>query len=142
MPRLYDLLAPLTKVKLNRLQRVMREGSPKYHYDVPAIAASAYLDFDVETQFPRAQKYAPLDSCLIINNDVVDIAIDFNGQGGNNYYLIPAGVIRQINRDELPAIWQLRIYNLDAVNAITVNTIDIELWRSPEDADSVARRSL
>lgn len=126
---------------INRLRRVMLEGSPKYHYDVGAIAAGAYEEFAVEQEFPRARKYAPLDSCLVINNDVVDIALTFNGSGGD-LYIIPAGTIRRISREEVSAIWQVRITNLDAANATTQDLIDIEIWRAPEDADSVARASL
>ena len=137
-PSFYNLLKPSQKMGLNRLQRVMREGSPKYHYDVLAIAAGVYAEIDIERTFPRAKKYEPLDTALVINNDVVDIQLNFNG-GAGDVYIIPAGTVRRISRDEVSAIWQMRVTNLDAVNAVTVNTIDIELWRSPEDADSMAR---
>lgn len=139
-PLLYNMLNGNTKMRLNRLQRVMREGSPKYHYDLGAIAGAAYVEFDIQTQYPRARKYEPLDSCLIINNDAVDIGINFNGHGGD-LYIIPAGTIRRISREEIAAIWHIRITNLGG-DAVTVNMVDLEIWRSPEDADSIARGDL
>jgi len=141
MPKLYQLLNSMQKMKLNRLQRVMREGSPKYHYDLGAIAAAAYVEFDIERYFPRAHKYAPLDTMLVINNDAVNIGVTVNGSGGD-YFIIPAGTIRTVTRDECPAIWQIRITNLDAAAAVTVNMIDLEFSRSPEDVNSIARMEL
>jgi len=140
-PMLYNLLKGNQKMQMNRLRRVMVEGSPKYHYDLGAIAAGAYVEFDIQTQFPRARKYEPLDSCLIINNDAVDIGINFNGSGGD-LYLIPAGTIRRVSREEVGAILHVRITNLDGAAAVTVNMVDLEVWRAPEDADSIARRDL
>ena len=140
-PLFYNLLKGSQKMRLNRLRRVMVEGSPKYHYDLGVIAAGVYVEFDIQTQYPRSRKYEPLDSCLVINNDAVDIGINFNGHGGD-LYIIPAGTIRRISREEIAAIWHVRITNLDAVAAVTVNMIDLELWRAPEDADSIARKGL
>lgn len=141
-PKLYDLLKGTQKMQLNRLRRVMVEGSPKYHYDVPVIAADyAYVEFNTQTEYPRSRKYEPLDSCLVINNDAVMIGMRFNGSG-SDLYLIPAGTIRRISREEVGAIWHVRIINHDTANATTLHAIDIELWRAPEDADSIARRSL
>jgi len=138
-PLFYNLLKGNQKMRLNRQRRVMREGSPKYHYDVPVIAADyAYVEFDIATYFPRAKKYEPLDSCLIINNDAVAIGLNFNGSG-SDLYIVPAGTIRRISREEVAAIWQVRITNLDTANASVEHTIDIEFWRAPEDADSLAR---
>ena len=125
----------------------MREGSPKYHYDVPAInffvlgVDPGFIDMDIEGTFPRAKKYEPLDSCLVINNDVVDISLTFNGSGGDEF-LIPADTIRRISREEVGAIWQMRTTNLAAATNVTLGTIAIELWRAPEDIDSIARGDL
>lgn len=137
-PTFYQLLKPKQKVQLNRLQRVMREGSPKYHYDVPALAIGVDVAIDIERTFPRAKKYEPLDSALIINNGVSDISVTFNGPNGG-LYLCPAGTIRRISREEIGGIWQLLV---TAIAAILVDTVDIELWRAPEDADSLARMEL
>ena len=141
-PTFYQLLKSQQKMKINRLSRVMREGSPKYHYDLLAIAAGAIVEFDIETTYPQAMKYAPLDTILIINNDAVDIGLNINGMGSNLYFIVPAGVIRRISREELAAVHHIRVTNLDAVAAVTLNLIDFEIWRSPEDADSIARMGL
>lgn len=140
-PKIWQLLPQGQRTAIGRLQRVMREGSPKYHYDVLAVAAGVFVDLDMDTNFPFSRKYHPLDSCLIINNDVVNIGLNFNGANGD-LYIVPAGTIRQISREEVAAIWFCRITNLDVAAAVTVNTIDVEFWRAPEDADSIARRGL
>jgi len=136
------MLSGYQKMKIQRLKSVMRDGSPKYHYDLAVIAAGVFVDFDIAETYPRARKYEPLDTMVIINNDAVDIGININGMGSDLYFVIPAGVIRTIAREEVSAIWQVRITNLDAVSAVTVNMIDIEFSRSPEDADSIARMGL
>lgn len=137
----YRSLSGIQKMQINRLKRVMQDGSPKYHFDVSALAATATEGFDIATQFPRARKYEPLDTILIINNDVVDISVLVNGAGGD-LLIVPAGTIRRSTRDEVPAISRISVTNLDAGVAVTVNLIDIEIWRSPEDADSLARRDV
>lgn len=142
MVTLYDLLQPLQKQKLNRLSRVMKEGSPKYHYDVSALAASASEGITIEQQFPRAMKYAPIDNCRVINQDTVAIALTFNGNARDNYYIIPASSIRHITREEIGGIHTILITNLDGAVAVTQDLIDIEFWRAPEDADSVARSKI
>jgi len=141
-PTFYEMLSGIHKQQINRLKRVMREGSPKYHYDVGVMAAGVFVEYDIDTQFPRARKYAPLDTMLVINNDAVDIGVQINGTGSDLYFIVPAGVIRQISREEVAAVYQVRITNLDGAAATVVNLIDIEQWRSPEDADSIARREL
>ena len=140
-PKFWDMLNPQKRTKLNRLKTTMLEGSPKYHYNVPALAAGVFVDFDIQTQFPQARKYEPLDNCVIINNDAVDITVQFNGAGGFDA-VIPAGVIRTLSHEELGGIWYVRITNNDAVAATIVNMIDLEFYKQPEDADSVARRSI
>lgn len=137
---IWQELNNLQRIKLKRVQRVMREGSPKYHYDVAGgIAAGAYVDISIENTFPQAQKYAPLDSCLVINNDTVPISLTFNSR---TLIIIPAGVIRKLSQDEIPAFYGIRITNQDAANNTTANMIDIEFWRAPETADSAARRAV
>lgn len=140
-PLLYNMLKGSQKMQLNRLKRVLQEGSPRYHYNVGVLAAGVYVEIDIATHFPRAKKYEPLDTIVIINNDTVGIEVLINGLGGDAY-IIPAGTIRTITREQTPAIWKLRITNLDTTTAVTVNLIDIDIWRAPEDADSAARRNI
>jgi len=126
-------------MKLNRLRRTMVEGSPKYHYDLAAIAAGAVAFIDMPTAYPLSRKYQPLDTILIINNDAVGISLQFNGAAGD-LFIIPAGVIRTISREEVGAIWSITITNLDAVLAVVVDTIDFEIWKSAEEATDILRR--
>ena len=126
-------------MKLNRLQRTMVEGSPKYHYDLAAIAAGAVAYIDMATDYPLARKYQPLDTILIINNDAVDISLTFNSPASEPY-IVPAGVIRRITKEEVGAIWNITVTNLDAVNPVVVNMIDFEISKSPEEATDIMRR--
>ena len=134
---IFNILSPQKRTQINRLKRVMLEGSPHYHYDVGVIAATASIDISISDTFPKAQKYAPLDTCRIINNGAVGISLTFNSR---DVYVIPAGVIQTITRDEIPAIYTVRIININALLATVAGLIDIDFWKSPEDADSVARR--
>ena len=140
-PKFYDLLNKNKQLQLTRLKRVLQNGSPKYHYDVPAaIAAGAWVEFDINTQFPASRKYAPLDSAFISNNDVVPLTLTFNGAGGD-IFVIPANSTRQFNPSDIGGITSIRITNSGGVITV-VNTIDIEFYRSAETEDSSLRKSL
>jgi hypothetical protein len=135
------ILDYLMRSKNVRAKTKMKNGSPIYHYDVPVIVAGARVEFTIDRQFPAAKKYEPLDTMTIINNDSVNITLNINGVGGTEI-LVPNGTIRQVTREELPAIWQVRITNNDSVNATTLNMIDIEFQRAPETVDTIARGKL
>ena len=99
MSPLFREIIPLHKrIQLDRLKRVMRQGSPKFHFDVTALAAGVYAEIDIARTYPAAKKYEPLDTALVINNDVVNIGLNFNGLAGG-LYIIPAGAIRAISRE-------------------------------------------
>lgn len=136
MPMLYKTLPGYQKMALNRLKRTMQEGSPTYEYSVGALAATATVEFDTDTEFPRSQKYAPLDTLTIINNDVVNIRVTLSG---TRHWYVPAGVIVGIERE---AFRQVRIENLDAATPSTADAIRLAMRRAPEDADSMARRGV
>lgn len=137
-PLFKNIIPTHQRIALNRLKRVDTQGSPIYPFNVPQIAASSYLERDIQTQFPAARKYEPLDWTEIVNNDVVDIALYLNGVGGD-YYYVPAGTSRTISR---VAVWQYRITNLSAVTATVAAAIRMSFQRLALDADEVARRGL
>lgn len=126
------------EARKSRAERAMRFGSPTYVYNVGAVAASGYVEFDIENTFPAAQKYAPLDKLKITNNDTVDVTLTFNGTG-NSAVIVAAGTIRTFRDDP---IYQVRLTNLDAGTAVTANAIRIELQRQPMDADIAARMAV
>ena len=128
-------------MQLDRLRRIMKEGSQKFHYDVPVLAAGVAVGFDIHTQFPRAQKYEPLDVIQIINNDVVNISVQLNGAGGD-LLIVPSGTIRTATNDEIGAIQRILITNNDAAAAVTAGLIDIDIWRAPETLNSIARSEI
>ena len=133
MTMFYTVLQKADAIALRRKRRIALEGSPPYRYPVGAVAASAFVQFDVGTQFSDSRKYEPLDWVEIVNNDAVHIRVFING---NISVEVPAGVIRLV---EDQALWQIRVLNLDGVNAITANAITLTLQRSPLSADKVAR---
>lgn len=139
MPRLNDMIDSLTRTRLQRLKRVMREGSPRYPFTVSALAASSREEFDINTSYPQAKKYEPLDTMQVINEDTIDIGININGMGSGQYYVIPAGTIFPINPEDCGAIWQIRVTNLSTTAALTAGKIKFFVWRSPETIDSIAR---
>lgn len=117
-----------------RQERIKREGSEYFTWIVPVIAASGRTAIEVNHQFPRAKKYAPLDWMQIVNADTVDLQVTING---NTTLPVPAKTI--ITNDLLP-LWEIRINNLDAANATTLNKIIVTMQRQPLTADALARR--
>ena len=130
-----NLLNRSQRIKLNRIKRSMREGSPVYNYDLPALAALAAINNSIEVQFPAAKKYEPLNWVEIVNNDTVDIQITLNG---TETFFIAAGSIREIKR----SIWLYRVTNLDVANPTTLGKIKLQFQRLPESMDSLARAEL
>lgn len=123
---------PLAVKKLQ--QDKYPEGSPPYEWEPGALAASASITITPDTQFPNSRTYGPLDTILIINNDVVDIDCIINGK--ENYYC-PAGVITPISGDL--GIRQVTITNLDSGTAATAGAIVCRLRKAPKNIDDVAR---
>lgn len=100
-------------VYISRLERIKREGSPDYHYNLPVTAAAAVVSLHLPTQFPLSRKYQPLDSMEIVNNEAANpINVVVNGQ--DNFYC-PAGTIRTVHGQGI-ALWTLAITNLGAGN--------------------------
>lgn len=122
-------------IKLNRIKRAMREGSPTYPYAPPVMAAGASINQSIESQFPQAKKYEPLNWVEIVNTDTVDINIVLNG---TETYFVPAGTTREIKR----SIWLYRLTNLSAANPTTLGRIKLQFQRLPENMDSLARMEL
>jgi len=137
-PLFKNIIPVYQRIALNRLKRIDEVGSPVYPFNVPVIAAATYIEQDIASQFPAARKYQPLDWTEIINNDTVDLNLYLNGTGGD-YYHIPAGTTRIINRT---AVWQYRLTNCDAVTDTTLGKVKISFQRLSLDADEQARRML
>jgi len=96
---------------VSRLERIKREGSPDYHYNLPVTAPGAIVHIYLPTQFPLSRKYEPLDSMEIVNNSPANpINVTVNGGQGDAYYC-PAGTIRTVHGKGI-ALWTLDIENL------------------------------
>ncbi len=102
---------------VSRLERIKREGSPDYHYNLPALAAAAIGHIYLPTQFPLSRKYEPLDSMEIVNNSAANpLNVTVNGGQGDTYYC-PAGTIRSVHGKGI-ALWTLDIENLGLVISV------------------------
>lgn len=112
------------------------DGSPSYEWEPGALAASASIDMDPETQFPGARTYGPLDSIVCVNNDVVDIDMILNNK---ERYFVPAGVIQPVQGGI--GIRAVRITNLDAGTAATAGQIVCRLRKLPKDINDLAREA-
>ena len=112
---LFDI-ANITKRKgifTSRLERIKREGSPDYQYNLPVTAPAAVDQIHLPTQFSESRKYQPLDSMEIVNNEAAN-AINVVVNGQDNFYC-PAGTIRTVHGKGI-ALWQIHTTNLGAAN--------------------------
>ncbi len=111
MPNIFEM-ANIRRNKgviVSRLERIKREGSPDYHYNLPITAPAAIAHIYIPTQFPLSRKYEPLDSMEIVNNSVAEpINVVVNG---NDAYYCPAGTIRTVHGAGI-ALWTIAIENL------------------------------
>lgn len=122
-------------IYLTRLERITKEGSPYYTWYVPQTAFGGQSAIDIGQQFPQSRKYQPLDDMEITNNDVVDLTLILNGQGGE-YLNVPAGTVRPVIGKSL---WKIAVRNDDAATNSTLNAITIIIRRRPKTADMAAR---
>ncbi len=130
-------LGKLTRQKgtfISREEKIKREGSPYYTWEVPVTATMAQAVIDPSVTFPRSRKYAPLDWIEIANNDpACDLTVIING---GDSFPVPMGVIRTISGR---AIWHLAITNNGGVNT-TAAAIIVTLQKEPMTIDKWARR--
>lgn len=129
-------LRPRRGITIDRVERIKREGSPRYIWTVPVTATTATSVIYVPTQFPTSRKYQPLDSMEIVNNEATnDLTLAING---NVYGVIPAGTIRTVHGEGV-ALWHIAITNDGAANT-TLGKIVVTLQREPMTIDKWARR--
>jgi hypothetical protein len=114
-----------------------KQGSPVWTWNVGAIAASASVSIDPGKQFPASRAWAPLDSIVVTNNDVVDVLLTING---TETYYIPAGTIQPVSGDI--GLNHLTITNLNAGTAVTAGAIYANLQKAPKDINDLARRMM
>ena len=113
MPNIFEIanIQRRKGVIVSRLERIKREGSPWYLYQLPVTAAGVTVILNMEAQFPASRKYAPLDFMEIVNNEVAN-PLNVVLNGGDSFYC-PAGTIRPVHGRGI-ALWQLGITNLGA----------------------------
>ena len=116
-----------------RQERIKREGSPYYTWQVPVTATTATSVIYVPSQFSDSRKYEPLDWIEIANNDTMDLTLSINN---GDSFPVPAGVIRTINNI---ALWHVAVTN-DGGGNTTLNKITVTMQKQPLTIDKWARR--
>lgn len=118
-----------------RTERVKREGSPYYTWQVPVTATTATAVIGIREQFPDARKYEPLDWLEIVNNEAVNnLTLRING---TETFAVPAGTIRTISN---AAVWHIGVTNDGGVNT-TLGLIVVTLQKQPLTIDKWARKN-
>lgn len=111
---------------------VLRDGSPMFLHTFGAIAAAADEYVEMQAAFPASRGYEPLNNLVVTNTSGENVEIEINGQ---NYALIPAGVIWSVDNQ---AIWNFRLTNISATNVVA-GEIRANISRPPLGADELAR---
>ena len=121
----------------SRIERIKREGSPAYIWNVPVTAPAAVAAIGIRETYPQSRKYEPLDWIEIVNNEATNnLAIAINGNAVT--FLIPARTIRVIERQPL---WNISITN-NGAGATTLGNIVITMQRQPLTTDRLMRGDL
>jgi len=119
---------------ISRLERIKREGSPPYSYNMPATAAGANQIIDPNVTFPESRKYSPLDYIEIVNNEAANnLQLIINGK---DTYYIPAGAVRTIHGKGV-ALHHLKIVNEGAA-ATTLGLVRVTLQKEAYTIDKWA----
>ena len=117
-----------------RQERIKREGSPYYPWNVPVTAAGASSVIYVPDQFPDSRKYQPLDWIEIVNNEAaLNLYLTINNSEG---FSVPAKTIRTI--DNL-ALWHIAVRNDGGANT-TLGNIRVTMQKQALTIDQWARR--
>jgi len=129
-------LGDLAGIRARRQARVNKSGSPFFRY-VPGIIAIGANDYIwINTQFPEAAKYAPLDWYEIVNNSAVNLTITINGVQS---HLVPASTSR---KDDNTAIHSFNIHNDSAAAATAAGEVVVTFQRQPITEDRAIRGNL
>ena len=121
-------------VVVSRIERIKREGSPAYVWNVPATGAGLFSTIGIRETYPQSRKYEPLDSIEIVNNEATNnLQVNINGAAVT--FLIPARTIRTIERQP---IWNITITNLGGI-ITTLGNIICTMQRAPLTTDRLMR---
>ncbi len=122
----------LQRLRAERMTSVLRDGSPMFMHTFGAISASASEYVEMQSVFPASRGYEPLNNLVVTNTSGENVEIEINGQ---NYALIPAGVIWSVDNQ---AIWNFRLTNISA-GTVAAGEIRANISRPPLGADELAR---
>ena len=117
-----------------RWERVDREGSQFFRYEVEPIPPTATLALEYDDIHPHMKRYFPVDFVHIINNSAVDILLTISPAQD---FTIPSGSI--ISLSDRP-ITQIRLKNLDTAIGTLEGEVTLLFQRLPLSEDRVIRR--
>ena len=120
----------------DRQRTVDRDGSPVFTWTPATLAPAATLIINLNNQFPRSTKYAPLDRAEFLNGSGEQIQVILNGQSANPR-IVPAGTVVVFNNQPIHTI---RITNQDGVDSTATDEINVLFSREALNADEFARR--
>lgn len=131
---IFDILKPQSKdTQAMRRERVNREGSPYYTWQVPVLAAGVSAQIHIPTQFPDSRKYEPLDWIEVANAEVANaLTLTINSDMS---LPVPVSSIRTVDNE---ALWNIVITN-NGAGAITLGKVIVTLQKQPLTADKKAR---
>lgn len=118
-----------------RARRIAIEGSPTFYYSNTSITASGTYDKEFETGGNAESKYLPFDTAVIANSSASDIKLNIGG----HEFMIVANSVKTITDI---GFTNLRITNLDAVNAIASDKIRIGVNKAPINQDKLIRMNM
>lgn len=136
-PNILDLMKANSprNTYLVRQERIKREGSPYYTWEVPATGPGATAVIFVPDQFPDSRKYQPLDWIEVTNNEgAISLTLTIND---GDSLKIPAGVIKSVSNCSL---WHIAITNDHGADTTTLHDVVVTMQKQPLTIDKWARR--
>lgn len=120
---------------LVRTERIKREGSPYYTWEMPATGPGATAVIYVPDQFTESRKYQPLDWIEVVNNEsAIDLTLTINN---GDSFKVPAGTIRTISNT---ALWHVALTNDHATATTTLHDVVVTMQKQALTIDKWARK--
>lgn len=105
------------------------EPSPVFSFKNGSMVSGSVEVFDFFEDKPEIRKYGIMQNLVITNSSGKEILLFLN-QDNNRVFVIPAGVIRSFDQNEISGgISSVRIKNNDGSGTISANEITVEVFR-------------
>lgn len=127
----------------NRSYRREFETSPQFFISndgvtyAGAVTDTAPLAADLETiESGKAKKYMPFTDIEIVNNSSVALFF-YPNQDTDRKIVIPAGVIKTLDKNDMPALSSFQIFTKSGTAA--VDEIEVTVWKRGVVQDDMAK---